>query len=178
MEQLNHKNWGAIVGLRPLIGQYTKWAQKIKFLISEGDVNYIDASHSFSLFWFHSYSVQSLDYEPLSTVNAFSAKGLSSECSYTGGSTEDQKTMENLESRRRFVLEQRHFFYFLGIGSKELSFSRTHGEQDLGSTGKYSWCGFITVFENNSHGKNILQINIHNCGILLFYITHASASFL
>lgn len=91
---------------------------------------------------------------------------------------EDQKTMQNLESRRRFVLEQRHFFYFLGIGSKELSFSRTHGEQDLGSTGKYSWCGFITVFENNSQDKNILQINIHNYGILLFYITHAPASFL
>lgn len=47
----------------------------------------------------------------------------------------DQRTMENLKSRRGFVSEsrQRHFLYFLGFGSEGLSLPRTHGEEYLGS---------------------------------------------
>lgn len=77
--------------------------------------------------------------------------------------------MENLGVRKEFLSEpwRRHLLCFRGSGNQELSFPRTHGEQDLGSKGRWSWCGFIAVFENNSLGKSILLLYINICGIFI-----------
>lgn len=93
---------------------------------------------------------------------------MNSEGSYVDGNT-DQRTMENLEDRKGFVSEpgQRHCLYFLRFGSKELSFPRTYGEQDLESKGRWSWCCFIAVFEGNSLSKNIPAPDINICGIFI-----------
>ena len=67
---------------------------------------------------------------------------------------EDQRTMGNLDVRKGLVSEpgKRHFLYFLEFRSKDLSFPRTHGEQVLVSQGRWSWCGFISVFKKKFSG--------------------------